>query len=147
MFLYAVVLPPFPQHYLGCGKTLGWRDSSARTVYGGGTDLLIMKDFAASFYKSTAWQHTRDSYARAKGNLCELCLKQGIYNPCEIVHHRIELTPDNINDPSITLAWSNLCCVCRECHAKLHGARPRRYKLDELGRVITTDSPPIIEIR
>lgn len=137
VFLYAVVLPPFPQHYLGCGKTLGWRDSSARTVYGGGTGLL--KEFAESFYKSLQWQRTREAYAKSKGNLCELCMKQGRVNPCEIVHHRIELSPDNINDPSITLSWDNLCCVCRECHARLHGARQKRYKIDELGRVVPED--------
>ena len=96
-----------------------------------------MKDFARSFYSSKAWQHTRTAYAKSKGNLCEVCLAKGLFNPAEIVHHKIELTPANINDPSITLDWNNLQCVCRECHADIHDRRQRRYRFDELGRVVT----------
>ena len=107
-----------------------------------------MKDYAQQFYSSTAWKNTREAYAKSKGNLCELCLKQGRYNPSEIVHHRIELTPNNIDNPAVTLAWGNLCCVCRECHAKIHGKKPKRFKIDELGRVIPTENnPPMLEIR
>lgn len=97
-----------------------------------------MKEFATTFYSSTAWKNTRKAYAKSKGNLCELCLKQGVYNPCEIVHHRIEITPDNISDPGVTLNWDNLQCVCRECHAKVHGKKVSRFTIDELGRVHAT---------
>ncbi|MBQ3329953.1 MAG: HNH endonuclease [Ruminococcus sp.] len=97
-----------------------------------------MKPFAASFYKSPAWQACRASYLKARP-LCEDCLARGIYTPAEIVHHVQPITPDNINDPSITLAFGNLRSVCRECHAKEHGARVKRYKLDELGRVSTKE--------
>ena len=31
-----------------------------------------------------------------------------------------ELTPDNINDPAVSLSWSNLRLLCRDCHAKRH---------------------------
>ena len=96
-----------------------------------------MKDFARSFYLSKAWKETRAAYAKSKRNLCEPCLEQGLYKPCEIVHHKIILTPENITDPSVTLDWDNLQCVCRDCHAKIHDRRQRRYKIDELGRVST----------
>lgn len=96
-----------------------------------------MKTFAAEFYKSGAWVACRASYIKAHP-LCEDCLSQGCYSPAEIVHHITPLTPENINDPKITLSFSNLRAVCRECHAAAHGARQRRYKLDELGRVIAT---------
>ena len=56
-----------------------------------------MKPFARRFYSSKAWQRTRAAYAKSKGNLCELCLAKGLFNPCEIVHHKVELTPDNID--------------------------------------------------
>ena len=95
-----------------------------------------MKDYARQFYSSKAWQKTRTAYAKSKRNLCEVCLAKGIITPAEIVHHKIELTPQNIIDPTITLNWNNLQCVCRECHAAAHGAKQRRYKLDELGRVL-----------
>jgi 5-methylcytosine-specific restriction endonuclease McrA len=94
-----------------------------------------MKDFAASFYKSKAWQACRAAYLSKVGGLCEDCLAKGIYTPAEIVHHTVELTPENINRPEISLNPELLRAVCRECHAAAHGARIRRYKLDELGRV------------
>lgn len=94
-----------------------------------------MKDFARTFYSSKAWQHTRDAYRKSKRNLCEICLAKGLITPAEIVHHKIELTPENVNDPDITLDWNNLQCVCRECHANIHARSGRRWKVDELGRV------------
>ena len=95
-----------------------------------------MKDFAKSFYTSRAWKNCRRAYAASVGGLCEDCKAKGLIVPGEIVHHKIELTPENINDPAVTLSWSNLRLVCRECHAKKHGARERRYTVDPLGRVI-----------
>lgn len=94
-----------------------------------------MKDYAASFYKSKAWQACRNAYMERAGGLCEDCLARGIYRPAEIVHHIVEITPANITHPEITLNPANLRAVCRECHAVSHGARVRRYKIDELGRV------------
>lgn len=95
-----------------------------------------MKDYAKTFYKSQAWKDTRNAYAKSKGNLCEVCLAKGIYRSGEIVHHKIHLSPENIADPSVSLNWDNLQLVCRDCHAQLHDNKQRRYKLDELGRVI-----------
>lgn len=95
-----------------------------------------MKPYAAAFYNSQAWKQCRDAYFKSVGGLCELCLKEGKITPGEIVHHRIHLNPSTIKNPDITLAWDNLQCVCREHHAELHGAKLKRYKLDDLGRVI-----------
>lgn len=96
----------------------------------------MAKDFAKVFYNSPAWKQTREAYKRSVGGLCELCWAEGIVKAGEIVHHKIELTPDNINDPAVSLSWNNLQLVCRECHMKIHDRKQRRYKLDELGRVI-----------
>ena len=94
-----------------------------------------MKDYAASFYKSKAWQACRAGYMEKVGGLCEDCLAKGIYTPAEIVHHVVEITPENINDPEITLAFSNLEAVCRDCHGKVH--RPGlRYKIAPNGAVL-----------
>ena len=62
-----------------------------------------MQQYAETFYKSFAWQQCRDSYARSVGYLCEECGAAG-----EIVHHIKHITPDNINDPNITLGFDNL---------------------------------------
>lgn len=50
------------------------------------------------------------------------------------MHHKRELTPENINDPAVSLSWDNLELLCRDCHGKAHGA-VKRYKVDEMGRV------------
>ena len=72
---------------------------------------------------------------RSVGGLCEDCMANGIIKAGEIVHHIVPLTPENISDPNIALSWNNLRLVCRDCHAKEHDARARRYKVDEMGRV------------
>ena len=94
-----------------------------------------MKEYAREFYSSKAWQRTREAYRKSRRGLCEICLAKGLYKPAEIVHHKIQLTPDNITDPAVTLGWGNLQCVCRECHAEIHEITKKRWKVDELGRV------------
>lgn len=94
-----------------------------------------MKDFAKRFYKSKQWQQCRASYIKSVGGLCEKCLAQGRYTPATMVHHRIEITPNNINNPDITLNWNNLQALCRDCHAEIHTHRELRYKVDDLGRI------------
>lgn len=96
-----------------------------------------MKDFAKSFYKSPAWQNARKSYMKSVGGLCEKCRKAGIYKAGEIVHHKIHITPDNIDDPDITLNWDNLELLCRECHYLMHNDSKRRYIVDASGKVFT----------
>lgn len=95
-----------------------------------------MRDFAAQFYKSKQWKKNRDLYAASVGGLCEICEQNGQIVPGDIVHHKIHLSPENIDDPRITMDWSNLQLLCRDCHAKMHTDTQRRYKIDELGRVI-----------
>ena len=94
-----------------------------------------MKKFAEKFYKSKAWQECRNAYAKSVHGLCERCIGKGIIKSGEIVHHIVELTPENVNDPDVTLNWDNLMLVCRDCHAELHGKKIKRYKVDEAGRV------------
>lgn len=89
----------------------------------------------ASFYYTPEWKKTRAAYAKSVGCLCEMCLKEGRITPSRIVHHKVFITPENVNDPSITLGWDNLMCVCMDCHAKIHSGIEKRFKVDELGRV------------
>ena len=74
------------------------------------------------------------------GGLCERCLSRGIYTPGEIVHHsREHVTPENVDDPNVTLSFDNLELLCRDCHAKVHdeiyGHDKRRYAVDECGNI------------
>lgn len=95
-----------------------------------------MKTYAEWFYKSNAWKECRKAYAKSKGNLCERCYAKGLYNPGVIVHHRVYLNEQNINNPNIALGWDNLELLCRDCHAKEHYPNERRYTIDEYGRVL-----------
>lgn len=94
-----------------------------------------MKDYAKQFYTSRAWASCRAAYRRQAGGLCERCYKKGLITPGEIVHHKIHITPENINNPDIVLNWGNLELVCRDCHAEIHGKKKKRFTVDENGRV------------
>lgn len=95
-----------------------------------------MKEYAKHFYKSIKWQDCRNAYSTSVGGLCERCLKAGEYTPGEIVHHKIPITPENINNPEITLSWDNLELLCRDCHSLVHNGSKRRYKVDAYGHVV-----------
>jgi hypothetical protein len=43
--------------------------------------------------------------------------------PGLILHHKVLLTPSNINNPNITLNHEHLCYLCLECHNIEHGAK------------------------
>lgn len=102
----------------------------------------MAREFAASFYKSQAWKNCRAAYAKHARHLCEDCLEHGIYRPGEIVHHVIELTPENISCPEVALDFNNLRLLCRDCHAKVHNARlqNRRYVVDRDGKIYGFDN-------
>ena len=80
----------------------------------------MAKWFSESFYKSGRWERTRQAYIATVNGLCEVCKDQGVLTPGKILHHVIELSPDNIHDPEITLNWDNLQYVCQDCHNKIH---------------------------
>ena len=81
----------------------------------------MAREFAKSFYDSPAWKRVRKSFIALRmgtdGGMCQECHDR----PGEIVHHRVWLTPDNINDSAVTLSYSNLEYVCHSCHDKIHG--------------------------
>lgn len=76
----------------------------------------MAKDFAKPFYNSKQWVKCRAAYIQSVLGLCEMCKKPGY-----IVHHKEELSPENINNHSITLSWENLQYLCKSCHNKVHG--------------------------
>lgn len=98
------------------------------------------KTKATGFYNSGAWKHTRRNYKQSVGGLCERCLAKGIIAPAEVIHHKIELTPDNIKDLNISLGWDNLQALCRQCHAEVHSGMEKRYTVDKQGKVVISDS-------
>lgn len=95
----------------------------------------MSKEFARGFYSSEAWNRCRAAYKKSVGGLCEQCLMSGMINPGEIVHHKVPLTPFNVEVPEVTLNWQNLELLCREHHAEMHRKCKKRYSVDEFGKV------------
>lgn len=103
----------------------------------------MAKDFTNGFYGRNAWRKLATEY-RKKKCFCERCTANGILGVAgEIVHHKIYITKENINNPAITMNESNLELLCRDCHEKEHSKRTankmRRYDIDTLGEVIIHD--------
>jgi len=75
---------------------------------------------AQKFYNTTAWHQCRSAFIQQRiaedGGLCQMCGRELGY----IVHHKTELTPDNINDPDISMGFNNLEYVCLSCHSSYH---------------------------
>jgi len=81
--------------------------------------INMAKEFAKAFYKSKAWRQCRDAYFISQHGLCERCGVAG-----KIVHHKDYLSPENINDPEVSLNWDNLELLCQDCHNHEHHEVP-----------------------
>ncbi len=99
------------------------------------------REAVAAFYVSGVWIDCARAY-RDSNPLCERCRKKGEISLAEQVHHKIKLTPENINNPDITLNWDNLEALCGDCHREEHRKQRRdeknsgkRWKVDENGIV------------
>ena len=86
------------------------------------------------FYTTRAWKKCRAAVLSEHGGLCQICLGKGLIVPAVHVHHVKPITPDNLDDPTITLDSSNLMALCEECHAEQH--RKKRWRCDAMGRVL-----------
>lgn len=97
-----------------------------------------MQAFAKEFYLSKAWRETREYIFKRDMGLCVRCGKPG-----EIVHHKEHLTPQNINNPDITLSEENLETLCRECHAIEHqgeAATAEGLMFDDKGNLVEREA-------
>lgn len=90
--------------------------------------------WAVSFYTSTGWRKCREAYAKSRGNLCERCAARGLIVPGDEVHHKERLTPENIDNPTVTLNWNNLELLCKACHLDEHERRAK-MRTDASGHV------------
>ena len=103
-----------------------------------------MDERTKAFYKTKEWQKCRDGYIKSVKGLCERCLANGQIVPGYIVHHKKYVTPENMNDPSITLNWDNLEYLCLTCHNQEHfkSKKIKRYQIDEFGKVLAFEREP-----
>ena len=100
----------------------------------------MAKDFAKKFYVSATWIKTSKAFAASKFYVCERCGKAATRY---IVHHKVHLTPENINNPAVALDWKNLQLLCVDCHNIVHKRkRSRQVVFNEFGQVVgVKDSP------
>lgn len=107
----------------------------------------MAKEWTDGFYLSKAWRKTREAYFKYQCGRCERCMKEyeagartmEDIRPGIIVHHKKELTPENINDPSVALSFNNLELLCDEHHNRQHKAKPKRYTFDSEGNIIENE--------
>jgi hypothetical protein len=81
----------------------------------------MAKEFAKPFLNSKAWKQCRSGFIserrRIDGGVCQVCRENLGY----IVHHKTLLTPQNIQDPEVSLNWDNLSYECKRCHDEHEG--------------------------
>jgi 5-methylcytosine-specific restriction endonuclease McrA len=106
-----------------------------------------MKAWAEKFYTGQQWKNTRAAYLQSIDYICERCIKTKGIEIATVVHHKVELTPDNIGDPNVSLNWDNLEGVCQDCHNKIHhgsGSGVKRYGFDTDGNILPAGGiPPV----
>lgn len=103
--------------------------------------------FAHKFYHSKQWRNVREVVKDRSHGLCERCAERGVLRPLDVVHHKVPLTPENVNDPSISLNPDMLVALCNDCHTEVHkqlgigalnGRPPEKPRVgfDENGNVV-----------
>ncbi len=101
----------------------------------------MAREFAKDFYNSKAWRSLRKMYINYRisvdGGMCEVCTKKLGY----IVHHKIWLTPENIDNPEIALNTDNLRYECLDCHNREEKEQSeirqkKRYVFNDSGKLV-----------
>lgn len=88
------------------------------------------------FYRQPRWIKLRKTLLHERVNeegllICEHCGKPILKDYDAILHHKEELTPQNVNDPNIAYNPDNLAFVHARCHNDIHnrfGGRVRTWQ-------------------
>lgn len=67
------------------------------------------------FYKSDKWRACRKEVLKKFNYKCVLCGKKAT-----TVHHLINITLENVNNPNIALNQDYCIPLCEHCHTELH---------------------------
>ena len=92
-----------------------------------------------SFYASDPWINLRLSLINERGNKCQRCGDIIPRSKDIIGHHKIELTPENAHDHSISLNPELIEIVCFDCHNKEH----KRFGYKGAKEVYLVYGPPM----
>ncbi len=106
----------------------------------------MAKEWSKSFYNSAEWKLQRAAVLKRDRYLCT---EPGCCRTAEEVHHVVELTEQNVDDPNISLALSNLRSLCSSCHKRITKRMKRKEDsilekiiFDKDGYPIPADIPP-----
>lgn len=91
------------------------------------------------FLSSDLWINFRLMLIAERGNKCERCGKIIARSIDIIGHHKIELTPENVSDYSISLNPDNVMLVCFDCHNLIHN----RFGYKPAKEVCIVYGPPL----
>lgn len=77
------------------------------------------------FYRSKEWEAFRKVIIAQRTDAdgyvhCAMCGKPILKKYDLIIHHKKELSEDNVNDAMVALNPDNVECVCFRCHNKIH---------------------------
>lgn len=72
------------------------------------------------FYASDEWRAFRLTVIGERGPRCEYCGERVAKAQELTLHHKIELTPENVNDAMIALNPENVMVVHHGCHNRIH---------------------------
>lgn len=92
-----------------------------------------------TFYSSQEWQAFRMLVIAERGLRCEHCGKLVARSSELTLHHKTELTPENVQDVNISLNPDNIMVVHHECHNEIH----RRFGYQPGGGVYIVYGPPL----
>lgn len=92
-----------------------------------------------TFYSSDKWRTFRMNLILERGNKCEHC-GSNIARSIDIIgHHKIELTPENVQDHSISLNPDQVELICSDCHNMEH----KRFGYQYIKEVYLVYGPPL----
>ena len=96
-----------------------------------------------TFYKSVEWTKFRENFLLQKlaedGDLIDEITKQPIYEKGDaVLHHKIFLTEENVNDLSISLNPKNIQLISAKTHNQIHD----RFGIKATRQIFITSAQP-----
>ena len=90
----------------------------------------------SAFYSSGEWRRVSKKYKKLHP-FCEVCLKEKIKKPSEIIHH---ITP--ISQGGALYDENNLLAICKKCHGEIHTGIGIKIDLDFLRNLVQKEPTP-----
>ena len=97
----------------------------------------MAQPWAMALYQSRQWRELRQALIIERGLHCQLCGRL-VSHPSNLIGDHIEeITPDNVNNPAISLNPDNVQLICEDCHNRKH----KRFGYNAKAAYIVYGSP------